>query len=152
MDDRNVPRFTLGRKCLSQNILRVKHPTYTWIFFSVSRGIINSKKISLEGVEWQGNVNRIDVNLSPPKWKKNRWGEIVEAKEECEFKIHLMLKLQLGITHIIQLNVVKASPLCTCNVRQFNKSPCVCSVTDHRWRQNVVRTKKWHTRRSRVSH
>ena len=29
MDDRNVPRFTLGRKCLSQNILRVKHPTYT---------------------------------------------------------------------------------------------------------------------------
>ena len=28
--------------------------------------------------------------------------------------------------------------------------PCVCSVIDHRWRQNVVRTKKWHTRRSRV--
>ena len=26
--------------------------------------------------------------------------------------------------------------------------PCVCSVIDHRWRQNVVRTKKWHTRRS----
>ena len=25
--------------------------------------------------------------------------------------------------------------------------PCVCSVIDHRWRQNVVRTKKWHTRR-----
>ena len=23
--------------------------------------------------------------------------------------------------------------------------PCVCSVIDHRWRQNVVRTKKWHT-------
>ena len=22
--------------------------------------------------------------------------------------------------------------------------PCVCSVIDHRWRQNVVRTKKWH--------
>ena len=30
--------------------------------------------------------------------------------------------------------------------------PCVCSVTDHRWRQNVVRTKKWHTRRRRVCH
>ena len=30
--------------------------------------------------------------------------------------------------------------------------PCVCSVIDHRWRQNVVRTKKWHTRRSRVCH
>ena len=29
---------------------------------------------------------------------------------------------------------------------------CVCSVIDHRWRQNVVRTKKWHTRRSRVCH
>ena len=29
--------------------------------------------------------------------------------------------------------------------------PCVCSVIDHRWRQNVVR-KKWHTRRSRVCH
>ena len=28
--------------------------------------------------------------------------------------------------------------------------PCVCSVIDHRWRQNVARTKKWHTRRSRV--
>ena len=28
--------------------------------------------------------------------------------------------------------------------------PCVCSVIDNRWRQNVVRTKKWHTRRSRV--
>ena len=26
--------------------------------------------------------------------------------------------------------------------------PCVCSVIDHRGRQNVVRTKKWHTRRS----
>ena len=30
--------------------------------------------------------------------------------------------------------------------------PCVCSVIDHRWRQNVVRTKKWHTRLSRVCH
>ena len=30
--------------------------------------------------------------------------------------------------------------------------PCVCSVIDHRWRQNVVRTKKWHRRRSRVCH
>ena len=29
---------------------------------------------------------------------------------------------------------------------------CVCSVIDHRGRQNVVRTKKWHTRRSRVCH
>ena len=26
------------------------------------------------------------------------------------------------------------------------------SLIDHRWRQNVVRTKKWHTRRSRVCH
>ena len=25
--------------------------------------------------------------------------------------------------------------------------PCVCLVIDHRWRLNVVRTKKWHTRR-----
>ena len=24
---------------------------------------------------------------------------------------------------------------------------CVCSVINHRWRQNVVRRKKWHTRR-----
>ena len=30
--------------------------------------------------------------------------------------------------------------------------PCVCSVIDHRWRQNVLRTKKWHTRRSWVCH
>ena len=30
--------------------------------------------------------------------------------------------------------------------------PYVCSVIDHRWRQNVVRTKKWHARRSRVCH
>ena len=30
--------------------------------------------------------------------------------------------------------------------------PCVCPVIDHRWRQNVVRTKKGHTRRSRVCH
>ena len=22
--------------------------------------------------------------------------------------------------------------------------PCICSVIDHRWRQNVVKTKKWH--------
>ena len=28
----------------------------------------------------------------------------------------------------------------------------ICSIIDHRWRQNVVRTKKWHTRRSRVCH
>ena len=33
-----------------------------------------------------------------------------------------------------------------------SKFPCVCSVIDHRLRQNVVRTKKWHTRRSRVCH
>ena len=26
--------------------------------------------------------------------------------------------------------------------------PCVCSVIDHILRQNVVRTKKWHMRRS----
>ena len=30
--------------------------------------------------------------------------------------------------------------------------PCVCSVIDHRWRQNVVKTKKWHTSRRRVCH
>ena len=30
--------------------------------------------------------------------------------------------------------------------------PFVCSVIDHRWRQNVVRTKKWHTRHSQVCH
>ena len=28
--------------------------------------------------------------------------------------------------------------------------PCVFSVTDHRWCQNVVKTKKWHTNRRRV--
>ena len=33
-----------------------------------------------------------------------------------------------------------------------SKLPCVCSVIDHRGHQNVVRTKKWHTRRSRVCH
>ena len=33
-----------------------------------------------------------------------------------------------------------------------SKLPCVCSVKDHRGRQNVVRTEKWHTRRSRVCH
>ena len=33
-----------------------------------------------------------------------------------------------------------------------SKLPCVCSVIDHRGRQNAVRTKKWHTRRSRVCH
>ena len=30
--------------------------------------------------------------------------------------------------------------------------PCICSVKDHRWRQNVVRTNKWHTRRSWACH
>ena len=30
--------------------------------------------------------------------------------------------------------------------------PCICPVIDHRWRQNVVRTKKWHTRHSWVCH
>ena len=29
--------------------------------------------------------------------------------------------------------------------------PCVCSVIDHRWRQNAVKTKKWHTSRKRVT-
>ena len=29
---------------------------------------------------------------------------------------------------------------------------CICSVIDHRWCQNVVRAKKWHTRRSRMCH
>ena len=33
-----------------------------------------------------------------------------------------------------------------------SKLVCVCSVIDHRGHQNVVRTKKWHTRRSRVCH
>ena len=28
--------------------------------------------------------------------------------------------------------------------------PCDCLVIDHGWHQNVVKTKKWHTRRSRV--
>ena len=27
-----------------------------------------------------------------------------------------------------------------------SKLPCICSVIDHRWRQNVVRTKKWHSK------
>ena len=30
--------------------------------------------------------------------------------------------------------------------------PSVCSVIDYRWRHNVVRTKKWHLRRSWVCH
>ena len=34
----------------------------------------------------------------------------------------------------------------------YSMLPCVCSVIDCRWRQNVVRTKMWHTRRSRVCH
>ena len=25
--------------------------------------------------------------------------------------------------------------------------PCVCSITDHRWRQNVIRVKTWHTQK-----
>ena len=29
---------------------------------------------------------------------------------------------------------------------------CVCSGIDHRWRQNVVKTMKWHTSRRRVRH
>jgi len=33
---------------------------------------------------------------------------------------------------------------------RFHVRPCVCSAIDHKWRQNVERTKKWHTRRSRV--
>ena len=33
-----------------------------------------------------------------------------------------------------------------------SKLLCICSAIDHRWHQNVVRTKKWHTRRSRVCH
>ena len=28
--------------------------------------------------------------------------------------------------------------------------PCVCSVIDHRWLQNMVKTKKWHTSRRQV--
>ena len=28
--------------------------------------------------------------------------------------------------------------------------PCVCSVIDYRWRQNAVKTKKWHTSREQV--
>ena len=30
--------------------------------------------------------------------------------------------------------------------------PWVCSVIDYRWRQNFVKTKKWHTSRRRVCH
>ena len=30
--------------------------------------------------------------------------------------------------------------------------PWVCPVIDHRWRQNVVKTMKWHTSRRRVCH
>ena len=30
--------------------------------------------------------------------------------------------------------------------------PCVCSVIDQRWRQNVVKTEKWHASRWRVCH
>ena len=33
-----------------------------------------------------------------------------------------------------------------------SRSRILRSLIDHRWRQNVVRTKKWHTRRSRVCH
>ena len=40
------------------------------------------------------------------------------------------------------------------NAPSWNNSmlPRVCSVIDHRWRQNVVKTKKWHTSRRRVCH
>ena len=30
--------------------------------------------------------------------------------------------------------------------------PCACSVIDHRWRQDVVKTKKWHTNLRQVRH
>ena len=30
---------------------------------------------------------------------------------------------------------------------RFASVHCDCSLIDHRWRQNVLRTKKWHTRR-----
>ena len=43
--------------------------------------------------------------------------------------------------------------LCACKFNIFwctNRFPimhmCICSAIDHRWRQNVVRTQKWHMR------
>ena len=46
-------------------------------------------------------------------------------------------------------------PKITTNYAQYlliqeitSASPCVCSVRNHRWSQNVARTKRWHTKRS----
>ena len=67
----------------------------------------------------------------------------------------------LGQNHIKQnwvLSLITLSTRFSHNPPQLSnwqidsKLLCVCSVIDHRWRQNVVRTKKWHTRHSQVCH
>ena len=56
---------------------------------------------------------------------------------------------ELNSFHMLKLSFIP-SILQSCWPRDWKRCidsmlPCVCSLIDHRWRQNVVETKKWHT-------
>ena len=53
---------------------------------------------------------------------------------------------------LIMLKYFEIKRLCYYLKQTDSMLLCVCSVIDHRWHQNVIRTKKWHTRHSRVCH
>ena len=64
-----------------------------------------------------------------------------------KFLTNLPLRIRSAIKLYLQVGIFLSS-----NSQTDPMLACFCSVTDHRWRQNVVRTKSWHRTPSRVSH
>ena len=64
-----------------------------------------------------------------------------------KFLTNLPLRIRSAIKLYLQVGIFLSSTSQTDPMLA-----CFCSVTDHRWRQNVVRTRSWHRKPSRVSH
>ena len=66
------------------------------------------------------------------------------------------LPWELNSFHMLKLSFIPSN-VQSCRPRDWKRCidsmlPCVCSLIDHRWRQNVVEIKKWHTSRRKVHH
>ena len=83
-------------------------------------------------------------------WNISQLSLAKQQREMTKFKVLWRTWAHHGkfFTLCLNLNAVHTSSV----LQIDSKLPCVCSVIDHRWRQNVVRTKKWQTSRRRVCH
>ena len=124
-----------------------KLPIKTWERISN----IRHKRLHFKSHSWKGRrVIFISGLLLPmPREGRSRYGLSPVGKWQREINEPAMYTAKFKHKSVSYENPINPMTIYLTNRSQV---PCVCSVIDHRWRQNVVRSKRWHTRHSLVCH